>query len=90
MRSAPCGFEYGLKKTRRNYTATLYYNDGSETKAKWRVLDIGNERKAKNVILFIGDGMTSAFLPYIACSELIVHRCHDLCRSLARAQEHQW
>lgn len=41
------------------YTATLKYYDGSETKATWFVRDIEQERKAKNVILFIGDGMTT-------------------------------
>ena len=41
------------------YTATLKYNNGSTTVAKWYVRDIKSTRRAKNVILFIGDGMTT-------------------------------
>lgn len=39
------------------YTATLNYNNGSKTEATWNVRDLAEERKAKNIILFIGDGM---------------------------------
>jgi hypothetical protein len=42
-----------------NYIATLNYRNGSVTQANWTVRDIAPIRKAKNVILFIGDGMTT-------------------------------
>jgi len=38
------------------YTATLTYNNGSKTEATWNVRSLEQERKAKNIILFIGDG----------------------------------
>ena len=41
------------------YTATLTYNTGAKTVAKWLVRDIKSVRKTKNVLLFIGDGMTT-------------------------------
>lgn len=41
------------------YTVTLDYYNGSKTTANWVVRDIAKERKAKNVIFFIGDGMTT-------------------------------
>jgi alkaline phosphatase len=41
------------------YTATLTYNNGSTTKATWQVRDLDEARKAKNIIIFIGDGMTT-------------------------------
>ena len=41
------------------YTVTLSYYDGETTKAQWTVRPIANKRKAKNVIFFIGDGMTT-------------------------------
>ena len=41
------------------YEVTLKYYDGEETKAEWTVRDISKEKKAKNVIFFIGDGMTT-------------------------------
>ncbi|OBT49669.1 hypothetical protein VE04_09689, partial [Pseudogymnoascus sp. 24MN13] len=37
------------------YTATLSYYNGSKTVANWVVRDLAEEKKAKNVILFIGD-----------------------------------
>jgi hypothetical protein len=40
------------------YTATLNYNNGSKTEATWLVRDLAEERKAKNIILFIGDGVS--------------------------------
>ena len=40
-----------------NYTAKLHYYDGSVTEALWKVREPSYKRKAKNVILFIGDGM---------------------------------
>ena len=42
-----------------NYIATLNYQGGEQTYANWTVRDIASERKAKNVVLFIGDGMTT-------------------------------
>jgi hypothetical protein len=42
-----------------NYIATLDYQNGEQTYANWTVRDIANERKAKNVVFFIGDGMTT-------------------------------
>ncbi|KAI9755720.1 MAG: hypothetical protein M1815_004715 [Lichina confinis] len=53
------------------YVATLSYYDGSKTEATWLVRDEGQKRKAKNVILFIGDGMTSAM---ITAARLIAHQ----------------
>lgn len=41
------------------YTVTLHYYDGETTTAEWNVRDLVKERKAKNVIFFIGDGMTT-------------------------------
>lgn len=47
------------------YTVTLKYYDGEETKAEWTVRDIKPQRKAKNVVFFIGDGMTTSMVrPY--------------------------
>lgn len=45
-----------------SYIATLSYQGGQETVANWTVRDIPNERKAKNVVLFIGDGMTTSMI----------------------------
>lgn len=42
------------------YTATLHYNNGSTTEATWTVRDLAEERKTKNIIFFIGDGMSTA------------------------------
>jgi alkaline phosphatase len=53
------------------YTATLTYNNGSTTSAKWFVRDLAEERKAKNIILFIGDGMTTNM---ITAARLIGHK----------------
>ena len=44
------------------YVAKLTYNDGETTEANWSVRDITTEQKAKNVILFIGDGMTTSMI----------------------------
>jgi alkaline phosphatase len=41
------------------YTATLTYYNGSTTVANWLVRDIPSTRRAKNLVLFIGDGMTT-------------------------------
>jgi alkaline phosphatase len=53
------------------YTATLNYNNGSKTTANWLVRDLAEERKAKNIILFIGDGMTTNM---ITAARLIGHK----------------
>ncbi|KAF2664968.1 alkaline phosphatase [Microthyrium microscopicum] len=53
------------------YTATLNYNNGSTTKATWHVRDLPKTRRAKNVILFIGDGMTTNA---ITAARLIGHK----------------
>lgn len=41
------------------YIATLKYQNGSTTYANWTVRDIAPLRRAKNVVMFIGDGMTT-------------------------------
>ncbi|KAF9906878.1 hypothetical protein EC991_000242 [Linnemannia zychae] len=43
------------------YKVVLTYNNGKKTEAIWTV-NAAQKRKAKNVILFIGDGMTSAMI----------------------------
>ena len=53
------------------YTATLSYNNGSKTVAHWEVRSLQQARKAKNVILFIGDGMTTNM---ITAARLIAHK----------------
>ncbi|KAF2461371.1 alkaline phosphatase [Lineolata rhizophorae] len=53
------------------YVATLSYNNGSKTIANWLVRDMETTRKAKNVILFIGDGMTTNM---ITAARLIAHK----------------
>ncbi|ODH44792.1 hypothetical protein ACO22_00693 [Paracoccidioides brasiliensis] len=53
------------------YEATLTYYDGQKTTATWLVRDLAEVRKAKNVILFIGDGMTTNM---ITAARLIAHR----------------
>ncbi|KAF8968118.1 alkaline-phosphatase-like protein [Flammula alnicola] len=53
------------------YTAKLSYNGGSKTVANWYVREPATERKAKNVLFFIGDGMTQAM---ITAARLIAHK----------------
>ena len=53
------------------YSATLTYNNGTKTVAEWFVRDIPTTRKAKNVLLFIGDGMTTNM---ITAARLIAHK----------------
>ncbi|KAB8346006.1 hypothetical protein FH972_023058 [Carpinus fangiana] len=53
------------------YTATLTYNNGQKTEARWFVRDIPSRRRAKNVLLFIGDGMTTNM---ITAARLIAHK----------------
>nr|POF17658.1 hypothetical protein CFP56_13072 [Quercus suber] len=52
------------------YEATLFYN-GTSTTAYWLVRDIADVRKTKNVLLFIGDGMTTNM---ITAARLIGHK----------------
>ncbi|KAI5268127.1 alkaline phosphatase-like protein [Aureobasidium subglaciale] len=54
-----------------NYIATLTYANGSVTQANWTVRDIKMSQKAKNVIMFIGDGMTTNM---ITAARLIAHQ----------------
>ncbi|KAF9449517.1 alkaline phosphatase-like protein [Macrolepiota fuliginosa MF-IS2] len=53
------------------YTAVLTYNGKSQTVANWVVRDTSKQRKAKNVLFFIGDGMTQAM---ITAARLIGHK----------------
>ncbi len=41
------------------YMATLTYHNGTKTVANWTVRDIPSTRRAKNVVKFTGDGMTT-------------------------------
>lgn len=41
------------------YTVTLTYYNGEKTTAEWTVRPLAAKPKAKNVIFFIGDGMTT-------------------------------
>ncbi|KAK3719737.1 hypothetical protein LTR37_004274 [Vermiconidia calcicola] len=52
------------------YEAVLNYN-GTSTTAYWLVRDLSETRKAKNVLLFIGDGMTTNM---ITAARLIAHK----------------
>ena len=54
-----------------NYVATLTYYDGSKTVAQWLVRPLAEAKRAKNVILFIGDGMTTNM---ITAARLIGHK----------------
>lgn len=53
------------------YTAVLSYYNGSNTTAQWTVRQASQNAKAKNVLLFIGDGMTTAM---ISAARLIGHK----------------
>lgn len=53
------------------YRATLNYNNGTQTVAYWLVRSIPEVRRTKNVILFIGDGMTTNM---ITAARLIAHK----------------
>ena len=44
------------------YTATLYFNNGETTVADWVVRSLTETRQAKNVLMFIGDGMSTAMI----------------------------
>jgi alkaline phosphatase len=53
------------------YVATLTYYNGTQTRATWLVRGLAQARKTKNVVLFIGDGMTTSM---ITAARLIAHR----------------
>ncbi|KAF9888144.1 hypothetical protein FE257_009280 [Aspergillus nanangensis] len=53
------------------YEATLHYYGKEKTVANWLVRDIPKKRRAKNVILFVGDGMTTTM---ITAARLLAHR----------------
>ncbi|KAK7403236.1 hypothetical protein QQX98_011008 [Neonectria punicea] len=53
------------------YIVTLKYYNGEETTAEWTVRDLATKRKAKNVIFFIGDGMTTNM---ITAARLLGHK----------------
>ncbi|KAF5018712.1 hypothetical protein F66182_9296 [Fusarium sp. NRRL 66182] len=53
------------------YTVTLHYYNGEKTTAEWTVRPLQPERKAKNVIFFIGDGMTTNM---ITAARLLGHK----------------
>ncbi|KAI1481829.1 alkaline phosphatase-like protein [Daldinia eschscholtzii] len=54
-----------------NYVVTLKYYDGQTTTANWVVRPLATQKKAKNVILFIGDGMTTNM---ITAARLLGHK----------------
>lgn len=53
------------------YEATLTYYGHKKTVANWFVRDVPIKRRAKNVILFVGDGMTTNM---ITAARLMAHR----------------
>ncbi|PNS18568.1 hypothetical protein CAC42_5107 [Sphaceloma murrayae] len=53
------------------YQAVLTYYNSSQTVATWYVRDIDEVRRTKNVLLFIGDGMTTNM---ISAARLIGHK----------------
>ncbi|KAJ4054859.1 hypothetical protein NW761_000444 [Fusarium oxysporum] len=53
------------------YTVTLNYYTGEKTTAEWTVRELQPKRKAKNVIFFIGDGMTTNM---ITAARLLGHK----------------
>ncbi|OWP02871.1 hypothetical protein B2J93_3451 [Marssonina coronariae] len=53
------------------YVATLDYYHGTKTVANWVVRPLHEQKRAKNVILFIGDGMTTNM---ITAARLIGHK----------------
>ncbi|KAF5126036.1 Alkaline phosphatase H [Metarhizium anisopliae] len=53
------------------YTVTLQYYGGEKTTAEWVVRPIVKKRKTKNVIFFIGDGMTTNM---ITAARLLGHK----------------
>ncbi|KAK4169058.1 putative alkaline phosphatase precursor [Cladorrhinum sp. PSN259] len=53
------------------YTVTLKYYSGQTTTAEWTVRPLATKKKAKNVIFFIGDGMTTNM---ITAARLLAHK----------------
>ncbi|KXG50878.1 Alkaline phosphatase-like, alpha/beta/alpha [Penicillium griseofulvum] len=53
------------------YEATLTYYGEQKTVANWFVRDLPTKRRAKNVVMFVGDGMTTNM---ITAARLIAHR----------------
>jgi hypothetical protein len=53
------------------YTLTLKYYGGESTNATWTVRPLAETKRAKNVILFIGDGMTTNM---ITAARLLAHK----------------
>ncbi|CAH0053387.1 unnamed protein product [Clonostachys solani] len=53
------------------YTVTLEYYSGEKTTATWTVRELVRDKKAKNVVLFIGDGMTTNM---ITAARLLGHK----------------
>ncbi|KAI9656643.1 MAG: hypothetical protein M1831_004553 [Alyxoria varia] len=53
------------------YYVTLNFNNGETTRAEWLVRDIDEVKRAKNVLLFIGDGMTTNM---ITAARLMAHK----------------
>ncbi|KAI1391596.1 alkaline phosphatase-like protein [Hypoxylon trugodes] len=54
-----------------NYVVTLSYYGNQTTAANWVVRPLATQKKAKNVILFIGDGMTTNM---ITAARLLGHK----------------
>lgn len=54
------------------YTVTLQYYGGEKTTAEWVVRPIVKKRKAKNVIFFIGDGMTTNMVSILEALTFLV------------------
>ncbi|KAI5859423.1 alkaline phosphatase-like protein [Durotheca rogersii] len=54
-----------------NYAITLSYYGDQKTVANWVVRPLATRKKAKNVILFIGDGMTTNM---ITAARLLAHK----------------
>ncbi|KAM0756285.1 protein tyrosine phosphatase [Meredithblackwellia eburnea MCA 4105] len=54
-----------------DYTLKLEYNGGMQTIAHWTVKPLADCRKAKNFLLFIGDGMTTSM---VTAARLLGHK----------------
>lgn len=53
------------------YDVVLTYHNGAQTKAVWEVLPLSDCKKAKNVIIFVGDGMATSM---ISAARLLAHK----------------
>jgi alkaline phosphatase len=53
------------------YDVEFTYNGGQKTHATWEVRELAKKRKAKNVVMFIGDGMTQSM---ITAARLLAHK----------------